>query len=62
MFVGESGALGNSKVKMFAFLLIQGKPEEVITIYARDAYVSRQGWLLLAAGILFTCGAVYPQI
>ena len=37
--------------RLHYFLLIQGKPEEVITIYARDAYRSRQGWLLLAAGI-----------
>ncbi|KAJ7378864.1 hypothetical protein OS493_020466 [Desmophyllum pertusum] len=29
--------------------LIVGKPEEVVTIYARDAYRSREGWLLLAA-------------
>ncbi|KAL9982361.1 hypothetical protein ACROYT_G004393 [Oculina patagonica] len=29
--------------------LIVGKPEEVVTIYARDAYKSREGWLLLAA-------------
>jgi len=30
-----------------------GKPEEVVTIYARDAYTSREGWLLLAAGIWY---------
>lgn len=34
----------------YLFILIQGKPEEVVAIYARDAYRSRQGWLLLAAG------------
>jgi len=28
-----------------------GKPEEVVTIYARDAYRSKEGWLFLAAGI-----------
>lgn len=31
------------------FLTI-GKPEEVVTIYARNAYRSREGWLLLTAG------------
>ncbi|XP_066024772.1 DNA polymerase nu-like isoform X3 [Pocillopora verrucosa] len=29
--------------------LIVGKPEEVVTIYARNAYRSREGWLLLTA-------------
>ncbi|RMX47437.1 hypothetical protein pdam_00002160 [Pocillopora damicornis] len=29
--------------------LVVGKPEEVVTIYARNAYRSREGWLLLTA-------------
>ena len=37
------------------FLTI-GKPEEVVTIYARNAYRSREGWLLLTAGTPKTWG------
>lgn len=29
----------------------KGKEEEVVTIFARDAYKSQEGWLFLAAGM-----------
>ena len=32
-------------------LMNKGKEEEVVTIFARDAYKSQEGWLFLAAGM-----------